>query len=216
MNKKILMLPLLLLLTGCTVNYNLEINEDSLTETISGTVSKEEYELKKEYTSPPIAYSLINDPQKAIYDNDSELYIKNIRENNDNFEYTFSYIYNNNFDKSSVINTCFENHEIYETDELYHINLSGQFYCLYSKNININVISNMKVINSNAKKVNGNTYSWTINKPNNVNIQMDISKKEVFKENNKKSNSFRIVSFIILIILCTIAYFLYKNKNSDI
>ena len=42
MKKKIIILLSLLLLTGCTVNYNLEINKDTLNETITGTVTKEE------------------------------------------------------------------------------------------------------------------------------------------------------------------------------
>ena len=44
MKKRILILIPLLLLTGCTINYNLEIDGDDLNETITGSVTKEEYE----------------------------------------------------------------------------------------------------------------------------------------------------------------------------
>ena len=48
MKKKIFLFLLpILLLTGCTVNYNLTINENSIVETISGTAYKSDYEIKE-------------------------------------------------------------------------------------------------------------------------------------------------------------------------
>ena len=41
-NKLYFIIPLLLLLSGCTVNYNLDINKDKIIENISGTVTNEE------------------------------------------------------------------------------------------------------------------------------------------------------------------------------
>ena len=51
MKKRILILIPLLLLTGCTINYNLEIDGDDLNETITGSITKEEYEVKDTDTS---------------------------------------------------------------------------------------------------------------------------------------------------------------------
>ena len=41
-NKLFLIIPLLILLSGCTVNYNLNIDKNSITENITGTVTNEE------------------------------------------------------------------------------------------------------------------------------------------------------------------------------
>lgn len=216
MGKRLLLLiPLILVLSGCTVNYNLEVNGNSLTEIINGTATKEEITIGDNVTDVPLIYDLINNPQTAIFNDENELYIKNINNNGNELDYTFSYVYHNNFAKSKLINSCFQYREIYETNEVYHVKLYGEFYCLYTDSINVKVISNNKVVNSNAKKVKGNVYSWVIDKPSNVNIQLDISKTESFAKTKKKSNAFRIVSFIILILLSTVVFFLYKNKNSD-
>ena len=79
MKNKIIIL-LSLLLTGCTVNYNLEINKDTLNETITGTVTKEESSQDSNATGLSTIYSIINEEQKPIY-NKEELYQKNITEN---------------------------------------------------------------------------------------------------------------------------------------
>ncbi len=217
MGKRLLLLiPFIFILSGCTINYNLEIDGDSLTEVISGTITNEENEISSEATDIPLIYGLINYPQPAIYDDENKLYAKNIVDNESGKDYTYSYVYRGNFNKSRLIDTCFENHEIIENDDYYTIKLSGNFYCLYADSIDVNVISNNKVISSNAKKVKGNNYSWQIKRAKNVDIYMAVSKTEAFDKTKKHSNTFRIVSFIILIILSGVVFFLYKKKNSDI
>ena len=50
--KIVVVFVVLLLLTGCTINYDLTINENSIDEKISGSVNKSEYQLNDEDTSP--------------------------------------------------------------------------------------------------------------------------------------------------------------------
>ena len=153
MKNKIIILLSLLLLTGCTVNYNLEINKDTLNETITGTVTKEESSQESNATGLSTVYSIINEDQKPVY-NKEELYQKELKESGNNINYTFKYNYNiEDFVNSTIINTCFENKEIEEIDNYYSIRLSGNFYCLYSKKINIAVTSNLKVASNNADKI---------------------------------------------------------------
>ena len=91
MKNKIIIL-LSLLLTGCTVNYNLEINKDTLNETITGTVTKEESSQDSNATGLSTIYSIINEEQKPIY-NKEELYQKDFKESGNNINYTFKYNY---------------------------------------------------------------------------------------------------------------------------
>lgn len=216
MKNKIIILLSLLLLTGCTVNYNLEINKDTLNETITGTVTKEESSQDSNATGLSTVYSIINEDQKPVY-NKEELYQKELKESGNNINYTFKYNYNiEDFINSTIINTCFENHEIEQLDNYYSIRLSGNFYCLYSKKINIAVTSNLKVASNNADKIKDNTYIWTIDK-NTTNIELVVDKDTPYTKPIKRgiSSTFRIVCFIVLVVLSSLAYILYKKKNSS-
>lgn len=216
MKNKIIILLSLLLLTGCTVNYNLEINKDTLNETITGTVTKEESSQDSNATGLSTVYSIINEDQKPVY-NKEELYQKELKESGNNINYTFKYNYNiEDFINSTIINTCFENHEIEQLDNYYSIRLSGNFYCLYSKKINIAVTSNLKVASNNADKIKDNTYIWTIDK-NTTNIELVVDKNTPYTKPIKRgiSSTFRIVCFIVLVVLSSLAYILYKKKNSS-
>lgn len=213
--KIVVVFVVLLLLTGCTINYDLTINENSIDEKISGNVNKSEYQLSDEDTSPNLFYTLINGDVPALVVGD-DLYKKDISELEDKLNYNYSYTYNNNFDKSRIINSCFENHIISETDKYYHIELSGKFYCLYSDKININVTSNYEVIDNNADKINGNKYVWTIDNSNGVDILLTISKEEKYEEpvKAKMFSTFQIAGLIVFALLTIITYILYKRKNS--
>ena len=216
MKNKIIILLSLLLLTGCTVNYNLEINKDTLNETITGTVTKEESSQESNATGLSTVYSIINEDQKPVY-NKEELYQKELKESGNNINYTFKYNYNiEDFVNSTIINTGFENKEIEEIDNYYSIRLSGNFYCLYSKKINIAVTSNLKVASNNADKIKDNTYIWTIDK-NTTNIELVVDKNTPYTKPIKRgiSSTFRIVCFIVLVVLSSLAYILYKKKNSS-
>lgn len=216
MKKKIIMLLSILLLTGCTVNYTLEIDDNILKEKITGTVTKEESKQNSKATDISTVYSIINEDQKPVY-NKEELYQKELKESGNNINYTFKYNYNiEDFVNSTIINTCFENKEIEEIDNYYSIRLSGNFYCLYSKKINIAVTSNLKVASNNADKIKDNTYIWTIDK-NTTDIELVVDKDTPYTKPIKRgiSNTFRIVCFIVLVVLSSLAYILYKKKNSS-
>lgn len=215
MKKRIIVLLFgVLLLTGCTADYNLEIDNNLLKEEITGMVSKNELN-ENNSEAPNTVSSLINEEQYP-FANGTEIYDKKLNEDGNNINYKYSFNYDmTNFDKSSLINTCFENHEIVDLGNYYSIKLSGEFYCLYAKNINVNVTSNLNVISNNAKKVKDNTYTWVINKDT-TNIEFVVDKTKPFTKNNKKgSSTFRIISFVILMVLSGITYLLYKKKSNN-
>ena len=215
MKRIIVVLISLLLLTGCTIDYNLVIDKDSIKETITGTASKEEYEVREEDSGLNLFYTYINDDINPLISGDG-LYTKDINEIDNGINYKYDFIYKNNYDKSKIINACFENSNVKETDTYYSIELSGEFYCLYSDKININVISNYVVLENNAKEVNGNKYSWVIDDSSNVNIFLNISKEIKYEEPSKTKfiSTFQLVGLIIFAVLTGITYFLYRKKNS--
>ena len=215
MKKIIVVLISLLLLTGCTIDYNLVIDKDSIKETITGTAYKEEYEVREEDSGLNLFYTYINDDINPLISGDG-LYTKDINEIDNGINYKYDFIYKNNYDKSKIINSCIENSNVKETDTYYSIELSGEFYCLYSDKININVISNYVVLENNAKEVNGNKYSWVIDDSSNVNIFLNISKEIKYEEPSKTKfiSTFQLVGLIIFVVLTGITYFLYRKKNS--
>lgn len=217
MIKKLFFLVSLIFLSGCTINYNLNIDKDNLIEDISGTVTDDEIipEVEGKSDVNPKYYYLYLDDSALISDN-NEKYIKNITDIENGKKFNFNYTYKNNYDKSKIINSCFEKHMVNETDTYYSIELKGEFYCLYSDRIDVNVISNYVVLENNAKEVNGNKYSWVIDNSNNVNISLTISKEVKYEEPSKTKfiSTFQLIGLIIFVVLTGITYFLYRKKNS--
>ncbi len=216
MKKILLLITFLFILTGCTINYEIKINKDDINEMITGTVTKEESDIDPEETSLNLFYTLVNFEQSALFNADS-FYDKKITEKDNYLEYNANYTYINNFKDSNIINTCFEKHEINETDDFYDIHLSGNFYCLFSKKININVTSNMAVLENNADSVNKNTYSWVIDDSKDVDILLTASKNiEAFNAKEESVFSvYKIITFILLIILIIASLIIYKKRNSE-
>ena len=217
MKRLIGLVCMLFILTGCSVNYNLNIDSNSITESISGNVLKSEYEVSDSDTSLNDIYYFLNNDLNALFDTES-VYLRTLEDKGNKINYNFSYTYNNNYDRSNIINSCFENHLVEEDDDYLYIRLSGKFYCMYADKIDISVTSSSAVIESNAKSVKGNTYKWVIKDSDNVNIFMNISKNLSYSSGKevKSISTFQIIGLVILVMLCGIAYLMYKRNKNDI
>lgn len=213
--KKILYLfILLLLLTGCTANYTLEIENDTFKENISSSFSLNSLDEGVRATLP-----LPDDYKYNAFVNRDNMFLDIVFDSdydNDLANFNEKYIYNaNNFENASSINDCFEEHTFYNEENFYYIKLGGSFNCRYEADvINITIKTDNKVLSTNAKK-KGNEYSWKLTEDNfdNTDIYIEISKKSENSSNNFFT-TFRIVGFIVLIVLSGVTYFLYRSKNS--
>ena len=80
----------------------------------------------------------------------------------------------------------------------------------------MNITSAYAIIDSNADKVVGNTYTWIL-KNNKADISFTIAKDVVYEEGEYQFSfgAFKIVGAIVLIVLSIITYILYKKKNSN-
>ena len=93
--KKILSLIILcFLLTGCTVNYNLEIEDNSFKETITGNVLNSEIKIDDEQTDVNTFNYLINEEQSPFIGENNQLYNKTTTKNNNGIDYNYSFTYN--------------------------------------------------------------------------------------------------------------------------
>jgi len=216
MNKRVLMLFFILLLTGCTVDYDLNFENDRIVENINGKIEKSIANDPVNGGSVNIYYDFVYNDTVALIEGDS-LYKKEYFEDGDYINYNLKYTYKNNFDKSRIISNCFQNYIVEETDDYLYVELTGKFSCLYSDEVTVNVISDYAVFENNADEVNKNKYTWVLTSEDDEEIVFSVSKniKEVFDEGKSKPNYFRIIGFVVLIVLSGITYFLYKKKNGD-
>lgn len=212
--KKILICLGLLLLTGCTVNYNLEISEDKISENITGDILKNEFDSIDDELGDHTIYHFLHDEQYSLIDK-SDLYKQSINDNSDKIDFNYSYDYKDNFNNSRVLNECYENVIFEENDDFYIIKLSGGFYCLLNSKITVNLTTDYSVLNSNADKKNGNVYTWYLEKDN-TDIEVEISKvkKPADKNTDGDFGIFRLIGLAVLAVLSAATYYIYKKKNS--
>ena len=139
MKKILFILITCLLLTGCTVNYNLEINDNNFKETITGSVLNKELDTNNSTSINNYSF-LLNEEQPSFYKNENIFYNKTTNNTQEGIDFDFNYTFNeNNFNNSRIINECFDNH-IYEyKDNKYYLVVSGKFNCNYSETTNINI-----------------------------------------------------------------------------
>ena len=215
MKKIIFLLLICLLLTGCTVNYNLDINDNNFKETLTGNVLNAELNNNDNTDINMFSY-LITGDQPAFYKNDNIFFNKTTNNTANGIDFDYNYTFNEyNFNNSRIINECFDNHVYEYKDNTYYLVVSGKFRCNYSKTTNINITTDYNVTSNNAQTIKNNTYTWTIDENNKDNIYFFITIDKTNKSTfDFQWNTFKTIGLIIIILLSGICiYFLKKDKN---
>lgn len=209
---------ILIFLSGCTADYNIDISDNEIQESFSSVVYKSEIptsNLEGVEADDQLTPFIQND-QYPFLNNYDIIYDKNIVEEDEYRLVKFKYSYSpEDFINSNSLNKCFENIN-YSYDDNYVFDLNGYFYCLYTEKLNINVTTKNKVISNNADEVNDNTYTWHINSSNfdNVDIRLEIEKNTL----KDKVNSYSLIVISIFIICTVLVFFivlLYKRKKHN-
>ena len=197
MKKKIILGCLgILFLSGCTVDYNLEITEanfreETIVKTDTTTEPPEEFNgtllvdlfknVSDEYNYEPIYFNNVNNNYLG---SDNALgtvnYSVNTYVENNYLGYRFSHLFDNkDIVRSNAIKQCFEelsiqNHEGYV---MLRTNNKCDLFDLYPllDNLNIKIKTDLEVIVSNADNVDGNTYIWNINRDNYTNKSVHLT-----------------------------------------
>lgn len=242
---KLLMVMILVLTlsTGCSVEYNLMIEEDTIkeeiivTDTISYKRTKEKIlsDYNKWYptyvsyrkTGESIPLPNFNNKVDGIEYHDKK--IENIP-NGYKYQYTYNHDIAEYYDSYALASTFFEttiqnrmNLLVLKTDK-------ESFLCDYdyfdSLKINIKINPNKYKLNyTNSKEIKDNTYSWNINRNNCNNSEIILTLNKITNDNieekveQKKTDSYAIYIFCgILIIIIIVGYFVikkYKEKLDD-
>ena len=211
MKKIVLFLSLLFLVSGCSINYNLEFSGEDILEEIDFSLTESEYDEWNSNQSEKFeedGYVYFNSQQLLAFSDDyEELHKRILNRNGNSYDVNYSYKYNyKNYNTSMVIDSCFSEYNILNKDDYYYVKLDGPFTCFYD-DMNINIKTDRKVIHTNGEYNNG-VYTWKITEDNFKDFELifHIDKDEVFDElevidDVKKENNIQISDIIWIIIL---------------
>ena len=217
MKRKFFLLILVLLLSGCSATYKLEIKDDDFKEDIS--ISMESSEKSN------ISY-FKNNKFYAIMDGASDFreYNKKVSNNQTESIAEFSYKYDGlEFSSSTILSSCFNAYNVVSQDDYYIISTSEGIRCATEENnvlldsIKVIIKTNHVVKKSNANYVNGHEYSWEFNKDDyeKGNIYIKLYKdKYVFNYNNEFTIKLMIVLGIIIVVAISIFIIIKKVRKA--
>lgn len=210
--KKILIMVILIfLLSGCSIDYNLTIENDQFKEVINSKFITKD--LGNDFISDE--KDLLETTFYPIINNKDLEYTKSISSEGEYRLFNMSYTYDlDEIKQSTILNQCFDNYIFLDEGEFYYLEVSGKFKCFYADQININIQTPNIVSIHNAKKVDATNYVWTIDEGNSddINIFIRISKTEKFK-NNIKISTFKKILLIVVILLLIILLGRYYHKK---
>ncbi len=165
MKKTIIILLLLIIVSGCSAKYEIEIKDKKINEKSSFIINKKEVESDGiYYTVSRIAGKyflnvdfLIGDT-KEYYENENAIYQKRNTTSIDEYN------------SSDMLKYCYSAHNVLNEKKYYIISTSNTFECFekYQELDNVQIVlkTNHQVKENNADKVDGYTYTWNINKNN--------------------------------------------------
>jgi hypothetical protein len=206
MKKKILLvLSVIFLLTGCDNVYNLTIEDDILKEEIISIIPDDK--------ADAVDKMFIEEEDYPFFDNYKHKYKKVVKRSGNTTIVSLNYDYTiDTFKQSRTYNECFEKSVIKEEDGYLKFAFVGEFNCLYGDSLEINLRSNRKVVNSNAESVDEDVYTWSINRKNknNVDIQFVLG-----NTNEVNTSSIVTIIFVILFVIIVIVdIYLFKKKKN--
>lgn len=228
MKKALSLFLLIFLLTGCSVQYNLDLTNDQVQEKmqiIEDDNTSEYFETLKNFNGNVSASYMEEEPDTTEKLPGYEYY--DIENNSDeekvnlSLEHIFA---TEEFKNSNIINTCYDNVNFINNDKNIDISTSSRFLCfkkyVATKKIEVNITTNKKITEHNADTVSGNTYTWVIDRTNAYNKPIRLSsvtENKVEKEENTKFNLIVILSAIggfLILIFALISYKKHKYNSN--
>lgn len=219
MKKKIIILVLIaFLLTGCTVNYNLDISKD--------LKYKEEILIDSD-VSPLSENQFLANYKQPVAPKSIEIYDLTTKINEENQLTRYYYEHNQkDYINNTFINRCYPEAKLTQEDGSLILKTSGSFQCMHMYlNLNIdemkiNITPELRVQDSNADKVDGNKYTWNLNEDNYLEKTIYLKMKLPITTaivNNTTKNTFLLVGAIAILVFLIFAFVkLKKHKNNNL
>ena len=218
MIKKIALIIIALFMTGCTVQYNLDVNNEGINESVDMVVSKT--------TLTDDTYQKLINPVTNVYSGVEKYYDVKYKEKGSELylNYTYNHKYSD-YANSKILNWCYPRKEVNVVDNVLSIKTFGSFGCANRESRNsvtsadINITTKFKVLNNNADEVKKNTYTWHVTTKNYQNkpIQIEIKLPETYEVNEATQYTLMLIGGILVIgILIFIFIGLKKKKNNKL
>ena len=224
--KYIVLIIISFLLTGCNIEYNLNIDKDLKFQediTINATLSNEINKINEFNQYIPIDYRA---DDISIYEKkskDVEYYEITKKNNNINFKYNFDI---EEYTHSNLASNCYKHIVATKSDDKLILSTSKEFLCFdtYKEldEVTIKITSRYKLIDTNSDSKENYTYIWKINKENykdkNIYLSMDsTNRKESLWEKFQETGFYKYGLFIIIIIIVFLLYKILKffSKKRD-
>ena len=216
--KKIYLFLIMFLLTGCSAEYNLNIEENIYNETFTVMGNYNEkidndtfVNVINDYNSKNILIDYSIQPGDTRNE-DFPLYynIYNKKLINDNYyglELSYSYDKIEEYKKSTIVNELFKN--VYLTDNFIKMSEVKDIYSNYPylDNISISFKTDKIITSINSDEETDGIYYWYVNKDNyeskSINIEFTDSKLDVIANKTKK-NADDFINIVILVVIVVI------------
>ena len=207
--KKCLLCMVIILVTGCTANYNLKIGNDYIDEQLSLSIPTDltQDDIFKSQTSSKI----------SVYTNSNDKYDMSSEEIGGNHIINYSYRHNiDKFGKSNFIVKCFSKSDISESNDTIKFETGKGFNCIkleddaYLDEVKLNITTDLHVSKNNADEVNGKTYTWIFNDDNYKDKQISMELKKDFSLSDALNNNIWMVLIFIVLFVLVGGYFGYR------
>ncbi len=228
--KTICLLFVLLVLTGCNAEYNLDISDNKIVESTNiyaeesdlDIIDEDGFAIDNPFSNVDdfIDYNYSIDYRAFNYNfnNESNYEKAKINDSNGqgiNLRYTYDF---ENFENSYFLNKYFSENSYTINDRFIIIDLNdfnGVYYLNSGNSLNnlaINIKTNLKVLENNADSVTDNIYTWVIDEDN-------VNEKSIYikiKKNVNFTNFF--IGFGIIVglgLVITLLVFYIRKKNLE-
>lgn len=214
LKKLLLLLPILILLTGCGSSYEIEFTQkDTIKDTISIYEDNEKVEKYTQKEEDKV-FNNILEFERGYEHYKRELYST---EKITGYKYTYEFTYDE-YDAMSQLRKCFEDMTLTVNKNTIELQTKGEFLCAsyypQMPYVDITIKSDYKVKESNADTNKNNVLTWRINKQNykNSNIHVVLNKNLII-EDDEEEKELPIKNIIIILLFIVAIIFIIKNRK---
>jgi len=236
----ILLTIIILTCTGCSVEYNINITEDNIEESINIsdniTSTRTKEDILEEYnTWYPTYVNYITEGETIEIEDFSyktegvEYHQKKIENLNNGYKYTYNYTYpiDKYYDAYTLARTYNEVTVQKRYDSLVVKTSKANYLCDYDyfDEVKVNITVDPKVYKlnyTNTSDVIGNTYTWTLNRSNCNDSQILLTLDTISGIKNDQDNNldikpwseYTLYMFLgILVLIIIVVYFIFKKMK---
>lgn len=212
MKKILLLFCFVLLMTGCSTEVTLKIDEEKVSETIKIFGLKSEIYSNNVLNEDVKFYVEIFEREYEFYDIkefEDQNYIGKIYELSEKPEL---------WAELSHLRPCYETFKLTKTDTNISLYTSEEYRCgyLYGANdVTLTIESDLELISTNADKVEGNKLIWNINTDNYKNKSISFDYEITNSKDSEINSQYLKYIFLVIFVLVIGIFFFIKKRNKD-